>query len=807
MEYVGEHLWAGQVGNFLVVLAFVAAALSTFSYFKSSGESEDADNWKNLGRLAFRIHSGSIIGIVGLLFFMLINNYFEYHYIWHHSSKQLPLRYVFSAFWEGQEGSFILWSFWHVVLGNLLIRSAKNWESTVMTVFSSIQVFLSSMILGVVIIDYKLGSNPFTVLLREHPDFQNIPLFTNANYLEKLDGRGLNPLLQNYWMTIHPPTLFLGFASTAVPFCYAIAALWKREYQSWIKPVLPWTIFGVTVLGIGILMGGAWAYEALSFGGFWAWDPVENASLVPWITFVGALHVMLVQKTRGNAAPTTFAMTLFTFILILYSTFLTRSGALGESSVHAFTDLGMYGHLIMYLGFFALLGVVMFFINLRHFPKAEDDAFSSREFWMFVGTLILALSAIHITIMTSKPIFNELFGTQMALDINAQERFSIYHSFQIPVTILITCMIAFTQFLKYKKTEGKGIFKQLTLSSVAALILTGSIVILMDYTNPYYILMLFSTMFALTANADYLLRILKGKVNKAGASISHIGFALVMMGALLSTSKSIIISENTSSIDLTSLGEIKNNENILLYQNDTVQLSNYFVTFTGKNKEGVNIFYNVDYLTKDGDTYVKEFTLSPRIQLNPRMGNVAEPDTRHFLHKDIYTHVTYADLAMKEETDPEEYGELSTKEMKVGDSFFTSNYKYQLDSVYVNNKRALNNTKDSARVEVIAQFSITDKTGNVAVAKPMYIIENIEEGKVFGMPHELEETGVIVSLNKIIPEESRYEVSVREKNKVKTDFMVMKAIQFPLINVLWIGCVLFLIGGVIAMVNRMQTSK
>jgi cytochrome c-type biogenesis protein CcmF len=296
-------------------------------------------------------------------------------------------------------------------------------------------------------------------------------------------------------------------------------------------------------------------------------------------------------------------------------------------------------------------------------------------------------------------------------------------------------------------------------------------------------------------------------VNKAGASISHIGFALVMMGALLSTSKSIIISENTSSIDLTSLGEIKNNENILLYQNDTVQLSNYFVTFTGKNKEGVNIFYNVDYLTKDGDTYVKEFTLSPRIQLNPRMGNVAEPDTRHFLHKDIYTHVTYADLAMKEETDPEEYGELSTKEMKVGDSFFTSNYKYQLDSVYVNNKRALNNTKDSARVEVIAQFSITDKTGNVAFAKPMYIIENIEEGKVFGMPHELEETGVIVSLNKIIPEESRYEVSVREKNKVKTDFMVMKAIQFPLINVLWIGCVLFLIGGVIAMVNRMQTSK
>jgi len=240
MEYIGEHLFIGQLGHFFVILSFVAALLATFSYFKGSSNNENALGWRRLGRLSFRIHSLGVIGVVGTLFIMLINGFFEYHYVWHHSNSEMPMQYVFSAFWEGQEGSFLLWSFWHVVLGNILVRSAKEWEAPVMTTFSAVQVFLSSMILGIYIFDYKLGSNPFTILLREHPDFVGIPLFSSANYLEKLDGRGLNPLLQNYWMTIHPPTLFLGFASTLIPFCYAIAALWKKKYSEWLAPAIPW---------------------------------------------------------------------------------------------------------------------------------------------------------------------------------------------------------------------------------------------------------------------------------------------------------------------------------------------------------------------------------------------------------------------------------------------------------------------------------------------------------------------------------------------------------------------------------------
>ena len=152
------------------------------------------------------------------------------------------------------------------------------------------------MIIGIYIADIKIGTSPF-VLVRNLDENIGLPWTQMENYLQIvpqfMDGRGLNPLLQNYWMVIHPPVLFLGFALTMIPFCYAISALWKKEYSKWVNQALPWTYAGIMVLGTGILMGGAWAYEALSFGGFWAWDPVENASILPWILLVAGMHTLL----------------------------------------------------------------------------------------------------------------------------------------------------------------------------------------------------------------------------------------------------------------------------------------------------------------------------------------------------------------------------------------------------------------------------------------------------------------------------------------------------------------------------------
>lgn len=299
ITYIGEHLWAGTVGNAFVYLSLISALVSTIAYYFYSKETLTSE-WKRFARTSFTIHSISVIGIAATLFYMLFNHMYEYSYVWQHSNNSMPMEYIMSCFWEGQEGSFLLWTFWNVVLGNILYRTIDSkWEAPTMAVYSLVQVFLASMLLGITIDDFSIGTNPF-ILLRENPQYANAPFIQMADYLSKIDGNGLNPLLMNYWMTIHPPTLFLGFASTLPPFAFALAGLWKRDFTGWQKPALTWTFFSIMILGTGILMGGAWAYEALSFGGFWAWDPVENSSLVPWLLIVAAGHVMIINRNKGG---------------------------------------------------------------------------------------------------------------------------------------------------------------------------------------------------------------------------------------------------------------------------------------------------------------------------------------------------------------------------------------------------------------------------------------------------------------------------------------------------------------------------
>ena len=188
------------------------------------------------------------------------------------------------------------------------------------------------------------------------PIFQLNPDFIPEN------GTGLNILLQNYWMVIHPPTLFLGFSICLIPFAYAISALRLSDFRGWILPTKKWLIYSIIVLGIGIMMGAYWAYETLNFGGYWNWDPVENAVYVPWLFLVASLHSIILAQKNKNYIKTSLILSIISFILILYSTFLTRSGILGDSSVHSFTDLGLSGQLLIYLFSFIILG---FFILLR----------------------------------------------------------------------------------------------------------------------------------------------------------------------------------------------------------------------------------------------------------------------------------------------------------------------------------------------------------------------------------------------------------------------------------------------------------
>lgn len=825
IEYVNEHLFPGLLGNFFIVLAFIASLVATYAYYRAAKDSVDSFSWHKLGNLSFMVHSIGVLGIIGTLFHLLFNHYYEYYYVWQHSSDELPMRYILSCFWEGQEGSFLLWTFWHVVLGLVLMtRKHHSLQAPAMSIVSLVQVFLGSMLLGVTVLgEYTIGSNPFG-LLREHPDMANLPFISNPNYTELIQGRGLNPLLQNYWMTIHPPTLFLGFASTTIPFAYAIAGLWKRQYIEWIKPTLKWTFFGIAVLGTGILMGGAWAYEALSFGGFWAWDPVENASLVPWLVFVGAGHLMLINQRKPNSLLLTNILTVLSFLLVLYSTYLTRSGILGETSVHSFAE-GMPGQLIVYLLFFCALAFGMIIWHKRSIPKLKsEENLWSREFWVFVGSMVLGLSSFQIGFNTSKPVLNvllepfsgvfnsiyestdwaffkKLAGHNLAIQGDVID---FYNQWQIWFAMIVCILVAVGQFFNYKDTSLGTFFKRSALGLGLALLATVGIELMIDFPDWRQVVLLFTGMYALFGNLTYWIQILKGKVPKAGASIAHIGFALIVLGILLSTGKKEFISVNNSGIAIQMTAEEDedpNAKNIMLIKGDTLRMGDYYVTYVGSTKEGINLHYEVEYYTGEPGNLKYAFTLKPRVQTNALMGNVPEPDTKHYWNKDVFTHITYADLESID--DPDAYTEPKTVQTSLKDTIATSNCLV-IPHLFNSNIDRAKYQLDSSDLGVSLIIEVQDVNGNVYQMEPIMLIK---ESQIIPIEAVNEELGLRIALKRVTPETGNIELVMSEKKANKKDLIIMQAIVFPYINVLWLGCIVMIIGTVIAIWNRLRMSR
>ena len=867
VQYLGEHLMAGKLGTFFISLSFASALVSILSYFLFF-KNPEVKVYHRFSRIFYSIHVLSIFTVIGTLFFMMINHYFEYAYVWKHTDLQLESRYLFAAFWEDQEGSFLLWAFWHAVIGIVLMFTSGKWEAPVMMTLALVQVWLCTMVMGIYVGGHNIGTNPF-VLMRDHPQFSNIPLFSAiiekdgrqvVDYIEKLSAtaRGMNPLLKNYWMTIHPPTLFLGFALTVVPFCFSIAGLMTGKHKEWQKTALPWTFAGVAVLGTGILMGGAWAYEALSFGGFWAWDPVENASLVPWLTLVGTAHLMIINKNRKTSFFSTYLFSIITFILVLYSTFLTRSGILGDSSVHAFTDLGMERLLIYFVVIFVLIPVTLFLENktlrINYFlisvsaitfceiygarsvvylswivitlgmifyqyfktwntHHTEESAWS-REFWMFMGSMILFLLAISISGITSFPVFNRIFKTQFIAKDNGM---NIYNIMGMIFGLFILLMMGTSQFLKYKNSDRKVWYKKTWISITMSLILTA-IITLSYFTreawqvsshfqrSSFFIapIFVFFSCYSFFANMEYLIKVLGGKIKNAGASIAHAGFALIMLGCVLSNSGKRVISQNTSGRDISGLGaKFSNNTNIYLEKGDTLKMGEYFISYKGKVKEGINVLYQVEYFSKVDGKLKPEFTLYPKIQLNKMMGNAAEPGTKHFLTKDIYTDITHAELVdFKEQASSGNWTETENNVLKLKDSIITNEYIITLDSLQT--IFSSENQKKDTAITVVAVMKVQDMNAGVFKMYPKYIIK---EGQIVPETYTDSKLGLKMVFWKINPEQETIEITLSQDVKKKTDYIVMEAFVFPWINILWTGCVIMVLGTLLALIHRIRQSK
>jgi cytochrome c-type biogenesis protein CcmF len=819
IQFVGENLLPGKIGQFLIVLAFSASLLAALSYFfaTKNKEPEEQKSWQRLGRIAFVINWLSVIGIGSTLFYLILNHFNEYYYVYFHSSKALPVYYIVSAFWEGQEGSFWLWAFWQSLLGVILIRKAKNWENGVMTVVAFSQTFLTSMLLGVEIFGERIGSSPF-ILLRDAVNLKDMApvVFANPenfkNYLKFItDGRGLNPLLQNYWMVIHPPTLFLGFASMVVPFAYAVAGLWQRKYKDWVKPAMPWALFACMILGTGIIMGSFWAYEALNFGGFWAWDPVENASMIPWLMLIGGVHVMIAYKNTGHAFFTAIVLVLLSFILVLYASFLTRSGILGETSVHSFTDLGMFGHLILYNVVFLAIPVYLLISRWKELPITnKDEETYSREFWMFIGALVVTVACIQVIFSTSVPVFNKAFGTNFAPPIDA---IKYYNQWQAPFAILVTIISGFSQFLKYKRTDTRKFYSSLIASIIISLVVTALFVWVTDvYNNLMYILLSFSCVFAILSNARVVVQGFGGKGKLVGAAVAHVGFALLLLGALVAaaTSKPISIND-TNFIPVKDFEKVeKPGQNIVLYRNEPKKMGRYTVTYVSDTTVAPNTFYKLNFKVMDEKTgAIKEdFDLNPHVQVNEKMGLIASPDTKHYLTFDIYTHITSAPdkqaahAGHDGHSEEENYKAPRVLNVSTGDTIHTSSGVITVQNL--NFKPVAKDLKLDAKDVAVGLPLEINLNGKIYKTEPLFLVKG---NNTFDFARNIDELGLRVRFTKIIPDQKKVELQVYEKPQQAKDWVVFKSIEFPYINLYWVGTIVMVVGFFISILRRKKELK
>lgn len=713
--------------------------------------------------------------------------------------------------WEGQEGSFILWILWQSILGIFLVRKTNETKIGALSILMVIQTLLLTMILGVDVFGKLIGMNPFILLRQE----MSIPILSIPNYLQLIkDGNGLNILLQNYWMVIHPPVLFLGFASASIPFSFAVASLLKRDFTTWTSQVNSWTLFSVAALGAGILMGGRWAYEALSFGGFWAWDPVENASLVPWLFLVAGLHTLLIYKATGHSLKATYILLVFGFGFVLYSTFLTRSGILGDSSVHSFTDLGMTGQLLIFLAILLLPTFILMAYHWSRIPDIkEEEHTKSREFWMFLGVLFIVVSAVQVTFTTSIPVWNKLFDLKekLAPPINANEH---YNSIQIWFTMIVCTLMALSLWLHYRLTRNFKQFKRLGILLLICAIITGihlyscDILPFQEYVlevKSYkltvkfistYLLLFLSSLTMIVWTSYYIFDQLKRSSRWYwGGSLAHIGFGFLILGALISQYQKRPISLNKAGIDL---GKEFNTEeqssNTLLMKGKKESMGSYWVTYTGKS----DIFKGERYriLIQSQKNLADSFVIYPEAKIikegeNNRLN--PEPGIKNLWNKDIFSHVS----SVPDDTDSKD--KASIKKIKIKDTFYTGDRFVVLDQV------RSKESADKKDISVVASLRLCGLDGQQEPVDVTYKLSLTEQSMEAPTATSLDSL-LSIQLVTIVPEKEEFHFSVIDKS-AKNDWIILKVLEFPYIQILWFGCILMTIGTLMSMVYRRKNKK
>jgi cytochrome c-type biogenesis protein CcmF len=488
-----------NLGNLSLVLALACGITALPAYFFWARGRVD---WRGTARGFTYGLAGFVLLASAFQMFNILTHQFQYQYVTNFSDRSLPPLLLAATFWGGQSGSFLLWAAWSAVFGLFLIWGLRRsaWEPYVLTPYLLVTVCITAI---------TLASDPFA-MLAETP----------------ADGNGLNPLLQNYWMAIHPPILFTGFTTLAGPFAFAVAALWKRDYDGWVDLAKPWTLLAWACMGTGLALGGFWAYESLGWGGFWGWDPVENSSLVPWLFASALLHGLILQGSRGSFKRGTLVLAITAYLTVIYSTFLTRSGILGTFSVHSFVELGLMGYLVVFIAVFAALGFGL--LAWRWMEIGRRVLYShvlSREFGLVVSVALFVVIALIVGIGTSMPVVSllPLFERQMSVDLGW------YGPTVAPLGLLLLVTMAIGPLLGWQHSTYGRLRTTLKWPTILTVI-TIFACLLLNIIYPVALLFVAAAVFAATTNAVVVRRIWRAGPLKLGGYVSHVGVGLLFVG-------------------------------------------------------------------------------------------------------------------------------------------------------------------------------------------------------------------------------------------------------------------------------------
>ena len=795
-----------MIGSIVLSVGLAFSLISMIMYFLSY---RGYKNTLNFARFSYHGMAILVIAASALLWQAIITHQYQYHYVYSYSNNSLKPGFLIASFWGGQEGSFMLWLLLTAIVGIILqsyTSKRGDLEPRVMAVFTLATTFLLVMV-------SPWFKNPFEYIWTTpvflsvnsvNPQYMSLSFVqqffftdqsTNQGFIKLgpelhqmlsaagiavnnfvIDGKGLNPQLLNFWMQIHPPTLFTGFSMATVPFSFAIAALLKNDYRDWVKQSFPWVLAGAGILGLGIMMGGYWAYEMLGWGGYWAWDPVENSSLIPWLVGVASVHTLLVQRKSqskggiGKYARTNLILCILTYILVLYSTFLTRSGVLGDASVHSFVDPGMviYLFLILFIGTFIVLGFGMIAFRWKNLgdSKIDEENILARELALFTAAIVLIASATIVLVGTSAPIFGHAVDT------------FFYNEMHLPLAIIIMFLNGLSLLIKWKSTNVREVIKKSTYATAGSIIFTLILIIFGGVSDLLIILLGLTSSFALFVNLDIAIKIVRGNMKMLGAYVSHIGIAIFILGVIGSAFYSREV-------------------DVDLVKDEPKEAFGYKLIFTGYHpiENNTKYAFNID-ITKGSSNY----NVKPVMYISQFNNSLMrEPAILTMFTQDLYVSPLGYD-----EGNPDNQGG-KTVSVKLGSEIEFESAKIK----YVEFKKPdISAMTSGGNIEMGTRLLVTKDDKNYEIIP---LIKR-ESNQFEFIPAEIKDLNLKVEVKKIDPSSETAELilsKIENDNQVSVQpkqVLTVAASVKPFISFVWIGVVVMVVGFFVSVARRLKES-